>query len=122
MSVLCKVPNNQNDMNTSTDKRPDVKDSSGTQTEIVAVHTPQVENLPFPFSSKVARPSTLSLTESNGAAASIRKIPERETDDSREGEPKVTTADSSTDNKDETSEISMKSDDDAKQPKDTSIE
>ncbi|GAB0091846.1 uncharacterized protein DMENIID0001_067320 [Sergentomyia squamirostris] len=43
------------------------KDCSGTQTEIVAVHTPQVENPPFPFgkglstASRISRPSTLPL-------------------------------------------------------------
>lgn len=44
-------------------------DSCETQTEIVAVHTPQVEQLPaFPFrsssSSKLARPSTLPISSS----------------------------------------------------------
>lgn len=40
------------------------KDNCATQTEIVAVHTPQVDHLPFPFSNKLLRPSTLPL-ESN---------------------------------------------------------
>lgn len=31
------------------------------QTEIVAVHTPQAEQLPFPFQVKLPRPSTLPL-------------------------------------------------------------
>lgn len=47
-----------------------LKDSCETQTEIVAVHTPQVEQLPaFPFktasaSSKLTRPSTLPISSS----------------------------------------------------------
>lgn len=49
----------------------DVRDSCSTQTEIIAVHTPQVENPPFPFkkstsnigssNNKLQRPSTLPL-------------------------------------------------------------
>lgn len=42
----------------------DVKDNCATQTEIIAVHTPQVDNPPFPFNNKLLRPSTL-LLESN---------------------------------------------------------
>lgn len=118
MSVLCKIPNNQNECSATNveEKKSEVKDSSATQTEIVAVHTPQVENLPFPFANKVARPSTLSLIDSNGS--SIRKISEREGDETIDSEKKLDTAEStSTDNKDETPEISAKSDGDEKQPK-----
>lgn len=69
MTVLCnsqdiqqktQLPIAQTNQTTS-----DVKDSSATQTEIVAVHTPQVENLPFPFLNKLQRPSTLPLGDSN---------------------------------------------------------
>lgn len=119
MSVLCKIPNNQNESTgtSAEEKRAEVKDSSSTQTEIVAVHTPQVENLPFPFANKVARPSTLSLIDSNGSSSSIRKISEREGDETTDSERKLDTAEStSTDNKDETPEISAKSDGDEKQP------
>lgn len=106
MSVLCKAPNPQNDVSSSgDDKKPEVKDSSATQTEIVAVHTPQVENLPFPFASKLPRPSTLSLNDSNGSSTSstIRKIPEKESEESNGNEKKSdTSVSTTTDNKDET--------------------
>lgn len=39
----------------------EVRDNCGTQTEIIAVHTPQVDNPPFPFNNKLQRPSTLPL-------------------------------------------------------------
>lgn len=118
MSVLYKIPNQgEATSSSSEEKKPEVKDSSSTQTEIVAVHTPQVENLPFPFASKLPRPSTLSLTDSNGPTASIRKISEREGEEIIDSEKKLDTAEStSTDNKDETPEISAKSDGDDKQP------
>uniref|UniRef100_A0A8D8BEZ4 (northern house mosquito) hypothetical protein n=1 Tax=Culex pipiens TaxID=7175 RepID=A0A8D8BEZ4_CULPI len=55
----------------STASEANLRDSCETQTEIVAVHTPQVEQLPaFPFrsssssSSKLARPSTLPISSS----------------------------------------------------------
>ncbi|XP_055303021.1 centrosomal protein of 97 kDa [Sitodiplosis mosellana] len=119
MSVLYKLPNQGEAAGLSLEeKKPEVKDSSSTQTEIVAVHTPQVENLPFPFASKLPRPSTLSLTDSNGSSASIRKISEREGDETTDSERKLDTAEStSTDNKDETPEISAKSDGDGNQSK-----
>lgn len=121
MSVLCKMPNNQNETSTtanSESKKPEVKDSSATQTEIIAVHTPQVENLPFPFVNKLSRPSTLSLTDSNGSSSSFRKISERDCDEFTDNEKKIDTAEStSTDNKDETPEISTKSDGNENQPK-----
>lgn len=118
MSVLYKIPNTQNEALGSVDgKKPEVKDSSSTQTEIIAVHTPQVENLPFPFANKMPRPSTLSLIDSNGSSAPIRKISEREGDENTDSEKKVDTAESKTaSNKDETPEISVKSDGDEKQP------
>lgn len=48
------------------------RDESGTQTEIIAVHTPQVENTPFPFNSKLTRPSTLPLDSKE--TSPMRKI------------------------------------------------
>lgn len=120
MSVLCKIPQNQADLTGigSDEKKPDVKDSSATQTEIVAVHTPQVENLPFPFANKMPRPSTLSLTDSNGSSsASIRKISEKGDGETSESEKKLEKAASSADNKDETPEISAKGDGNEKQTK-----
>lgn len=125
MSVLCKIPNNQMELagGSSDEKKSEVKDSSSTQTEIVAVHTPQVENLPFPFANKLSRPSTLSLTDSNGSSSSIRKIVEKEVDDGKECEKKSNiksdTVAASTNNKDETPEISVKSDSDEKHTKPT---
>lgn len=116
MSVLCKTPNNQTEgMSSTDDKKPEVKDSSGTQTEIVAVHTPQVENLPFPFASKLPRPSTLSLNDSNGSSATIKsKIPEKETEENNDSTKKFNTTEStSTENKDEVPELSVKSDGEA---------
>lgn len=42
------------------------KDSSETQTEIIAVHTPQVEQLKdFPFVQKIQRPSSLPINSSS---------------------------------------------------------
>lgn len=122
MSVLCKIPQNQTDMAAGIgldDKKPDIKDSSGTQTEIIAVHTPQVENLPFPFANKMPRPSTLSLSDSNGSSSSFRKISEKDGDDNSESEKKSNTIESSVENKDETPEISAKSDSDDKPTKNT---
>lgn len=73
MTVFCKMPpQSMTDSSSSAATSVEVKDSSGTQTEIVAVHTPQVESLPFPFVNKVTRPSTLPLVESN--EASPRKV------------------------------------------------
>lgn len=64
MTTFCKLPP-QSVTDSASTSTTDVKDSSATQTEIIAVHTPQVENLPFPFNNKVVRPSTLPLVESN---------------------------------------------------------
>lgn len=113
MSVLYKIPNNnQNESSASgiDEKKSDVRDSSGTQTEIIAVHTPQVENLPFPFINKLPRPSTLSLADSNGTASSIRKISENNVDENAECEKKLNENDgeSSASKRDETPEITAK--------------
>lgn len=120
MSVLCKIPQNQSTELVgvgSDEKKPEVKDSSGTQTEIIAVHTPQVENLPFPFANKMPRPSTLSLTDSNSSSNSIRKIAEKDGDENPDSEKMVQTSESSTDKQDERPESSTKSDGDEKSPK-----
>lgn len=81
MTVLCKLPPSQEQQQqTIEDNKPksvaEVKDSSSTQTEIVAVHTPQVENLPFPFANKLPRPSTLMLIEMNESTSSDQKTTE----------------------------------------------
>lgn len=61
ITTFCTPPNfDQQNVH----KMVEVKDDCATQTEIVAVHTPQVDNLPFPFNNKLLRPSTLPL-ESN---------------------------------------------------------
>lgn len=80
MTVLCKLPPSQEPQQSVDESKPkavvDVKDSSSTQTEIVAVHTPQVENLPFPFANKLPRPSTLMLIEKNESASTGQKLTE----------------------------------------------
>lgn len=82
MTVLCKLPPSQEQQQSIEENKPkpvpEVKDSSSTQTEIVAVHTPQVENLPFPFANKLPRPSTLMLIETNESATSGQNIAEVE--------------------------------------------
>lgn len=82
MTVLYKLPPSQEQQQTIEENKPkpvpEVRDSSSTQTEIIAVHTPQVENLPFPFANKLPRPSTLMLIETNESAASGQKIAEVE--------------------------------------------
>lgn len=59
MTLFCSM--SQNSMLKPVEVTTETRDESGTQTEIIAVHTPQVENTPFPFSSKLTRPSTLPL-------------------------------------------------------------
>lgn len=59
--MYCNPPNSNNP---TVQNVVDVKDNCATQTEIIAVHTPQVDNPPFPFNNKLLRPSTL-LLESN---------------------------------------------------------
>lgn len=64
MTVFCSLPqHNVVPVQVDVDKNlvPDVRDNCGTQTEIIAVHTPQVDNPPFPFNNKLQRPSTLPL-------------------------------------------------------------
>lgn len=82
MTVLCKLPPSQDQQPSIEENKPkpvpEVRDSSSTQTEIIAVHTPQVENLPFPFANKLPRPSTLMLIETNESAASGQRIAEVE--------------------------------------------
>lgn len=107
MTVFCKLPSQQDPQPTSIDatKSHEVRDSSGTQTEIVAVHTPQVENLPFPFVNKMARPSTLLLIDSNDSASTTRKISEHEDDIDSKSDTKCDTNESiSKSSKDETPE------------------
>lgn len=111
MSVFCKLPNNQadaaNDVETA---KPDVRDSCSTQTDIVAVHTPQVENVAhFPF--KMQRPSTLFLSDTNDSTSSTRKLSDHNANENADGEQRLIDNDgeSSTSKRDETPEISAKS-------------
>jgi centrosomal protein CEP97 len=49
---------------------PAFKDSSETQTEIVAVHTPQIEQpKDFPFMQKMQRPCSLPITSSSNESS-----------------------------------------------------
>lgn len=85
-------------------QKAEVKDSSGTQTEIIAVHTPQVENLPFPFANRLARPSTLSLVDSSDNAVKSRNISEKDGDENVEFDPKSEIDSTSISKKDKTTE------------------
>lgn len=65
MTVFCKLPQQSEAIpsKTTTTTSTQSADSCSTQTDIVAVRTPQVDNPPFPFSpnTKLQRPSTLPL-------------------------------------------------------------
>lgn len=74
MTLFCSM--SQNSMLKPVDVTNESRDESGTQTEIIAVHTPQVENTPFPFNSKLTRPSTLPLDSKE--TSPMRKIVENE--------------------------------------------
>ncbi|XP_058446142.1 centrosomal protein of 97 kDa [Malaya genurostris] len=68
MQFFANVPQGGLNMSSTNDSAVNSKDSCETQTEIVAVHTPQVEQLPaFPFKSssgKLTRPSSLPISSS----------------------------------------------------------
>lgn len=50
------------------------RDSSETQTEIIAVHTPQIEHpKDFPFIQKMQRPSSLPITSSSNDSSASTK-------------------------------------------------
>lgn len=72
MTLFCSM--SQNSMLKPVEVTTESRDESGTQTEIIAVHTPQVENTPFPFSNKLTRPSTLPLDSKE--TSPMRKIVE----------------------------------------------
>lgn len=64
MTVFCALPQKSTAAaaaTTSSTTTAEVRDNCGTQTEIIAVHTPQVDNPPFPFKNRIQRPSTLPL-------------------------------------------------------------
>jgi hypothetical protein len=69
MTVFSQLPQMQNSNMSSSSFR----DSSETQTEIVAVHTPQIEHpKEFPFIQKMQRPSSLPICSSNDSSASTK--------------------------------------------------
>ncbi|XP_055681002.1 centrosomal protein of 97 kDa [Lutzomyia longipalpis] len=89
MTLFCQLPHPA--------AVPEMKDCSGTQTEIVAVHTPQVENPPFPFGAlhqRISRPSTLPLETPEASQAAVEALEDDIPDavEARDGE-KVTTED-----------------------------
>lgn len=66
MTVFCKLPQQPETVDRAAPGSANTRGSAGscsTQTEIIAVHTPQVDNPPFPFraNQKLQRPSTLPL-------------------------------------------------------------
>lgn len=63
MTLFCNLSQHTNlkQINPAGDDQSENKYSCSTQTEIVAVNTPQIDNVPFPFTNKVPRPSTLPL-------------------------------------------------------------
>lgn len=70
MTVFSQLPHMQQSNMSSSGYR----DSSETQTEIVAVHTPQIEHpKDFPFIQKMQRPSSLPInSSSNDSSASTK--------------------------------------------------
>lgn len=75
MTVFAQMQ--QSNMTSST-----FKDSSETQTEIVAVHTPQIEQpKDFPFIQKVQRPSSLPINSSSNDSSASAKSNTATTDD-----------------------------------------
>lgn len=75
MTVFTQLPqmqqgtsSNSNNMTMS-----QFKDSSETQTEIIAVHTPQIEHKDFPFAmqQKIQRPSSLPINNSSSNDTSM---------------------------------------------------
>lgn len=65
MTLFCNISTQNNDkimkLGENNNEDDNKTETSGTQTEIIAVNTPQVENIPFPFNNKISRPSTLPL-------------------------------------------------------------
>jgi len=72
MTIFSQLPHMQNSCDRTTSSG--FRDSSETQTEIIAVHTPQIENQKdFPFVHKIQRPSSLPInSSSNNSSASTK--------------------------------------------------
>lgn len=73
MTVFSQLPQMQQSTSSSMTTS-GFRDSSETQTEIIAVHTPQIEHpKDFPFMQKVQRPSSLPITcSSNDSSVSTK--------------------------------------------------
>lgn len=82
MTVFSQLPQMQQSTSNSMTSS-GFRDSSETQTEIVAVHTPQIEHpKDFPFIQKLQRPSTLPITcSSNDSSASTKSNTATTTDE-----------------------------------------
>lgn len=75
VSVFSQLPMMQSTSNSSSMTNSQFRDSSETQTEIIAVHTPQIDHpKEFPFvMQKVQRPSSLPInSSSNDSSVSTR--------------------------------------------------
>lgn len=73
MTVFAQLPQMQQSTSNSMTSS-GFRDSSETQTEIIAVHTPQIDHpKEFPFIQKVQRPSSLPInSSSNNSSASTK--------------------------------------------------
>lgn len=68
MTVFAQLQQTNN--NNNNQGNPAFKDSSETQTEIIAVHTPQIEHpKDFPFVQKMQRPCSLPITSSSNESS-----------------------------------------------------
>lgn len=80
MTVFSQLPQMQQSNSMTTSIGP--KDSSETQTEIIAVHTPQLEHpKEFPFIQKMQRPSSLPINSSSNASSASTKSNTATTDE-----------------------------------------
>lgn len=74
MTVFSQLPQMQQSASNSMTTSFGSKDSSETQTEIIAVHTPQLEQpKEFPFVQKMQRPSSLPINSSSNASSASTK-------------------------------------------------
>lgn len=72
MTVFSQLPQMQQSTSSSMTSS-GFRDSSETQTEIIAVHTPQIEHpKEFPFMHKMQRPSSLHISSSNDSSSSTK--------------------------------------------------
>ncbi|CAH1709153.1 unnamed protein product [Chironomus riparius] len=73
MTVFANLPQMQQSAGSSSMTMSQFKDSSETQTEIIAVHTPQIEHKDFPFviQQRMQRPSSLPINNSSSNETSM---------------------------------------------------